>query len=252
MEHPFHSAGYQPPFDSPLHRLDGRTKLICMLAGVIVAVSTPPTALMQMAAYGTMLAAGLAIGRVPLGYTLRRWLIIVPFICAAVFLPMLGPKDFSLLGLSLSRAGLIVFSGVAIKATLAMMALTILTGSTHLGDMLSGLRKLKAPLSLVATAAMTWRYTFILADEARRMHRAATLRGYGARWVWHAGTLGNMVGALFLRGYERSERVHAAMLCRGFDGRNVVAEHSMHMRACDWATLAIWCSLLAALRLSSI
>jgi cobalt/nickel transport system permease protein len=249
VKHPLHASGYHPPFDSPLHRLDGRTKLIAAVAMVIAVVSTPPQALAAFAGFAALLGVALAIGRAPLGYVLRRWLVVVPFVAAAAVLPLVGHKDVVFLGLPLSRAGLVVLWNVAAKATLAVTAMTLLTASTHLADLLEALRRLKAPAMLVMLVGLTYRYLFILADEAARMKRAADTRGYGGKWLWHAGAIGRIVGVLFLRGYERGERVHAAMLVRGFDGATIPGGHAMRPGTWDWLTLAVWLAALAALRI---
>lgn len=249
MQHPLHVSGYRPPFDSALHRLDARTKLLAALAAVIVVVNTPPQAPGAFAGYAVLLGAALAVGRVPVGYLVRRWLVVLPFLAAAAVLPLLGPKDIIVLGVPLSRAGLAVLWNIAVKATLAVTAMTLLVASTHLADLLAALRRLKVPGVLVMLVGVTYRYVFILADEAARMRRAAVARGYGGRWVWHAGAIGRIVGVLFIRSYERGERVHGAMLARGFDGVTIPGGHAPALAAWDRLVLAGWMGALAAVRI---
>lgn len=248
MEHPLHVRGYRPPFDSPLHRLDARTKLLGVIAFVAVAVSTPAEAWGPMAGYAVLLTGALAAARVPAGYVLARWLIVLPFVAAVAIMPFLGPADLHVLGAGVSRAGLAVLANVAVKASLAVCAMTLLAGSTHFADVLGALDRLGAPRVLVTITALAHRYVLILAEEAHRMKRARDARGFGGRWVWQAGTVGRLAGALFLRSYERGERVHAAMLARGFDGANVVSSHAMRFTLPDLAAAGGWAILLAGLR----
>ena len=69
-----------------------------------------------------------------------------------------------------------------------------------------------------------YRYIFILTDEVLRMKQARDSRSFGGKWRWQIKTVGNMVGTLFLRSYERGERVYAAMAARGFNGHSRTLE----------------------------
>ena len=251
VQHPLHARGYSPPFDSPLHRLDGRTKLIGLVALVIVAAGTPPAAYGAFAGYGLLVALGLVVGRVPAGYVLARWLIVLPFVAAVAALPFVQPADMTLWGLRLSRGGLLIAWGVAAKASLAVLAMTLLVGSTHFSDLLAALHRLRAPAALVAMVAMTFRYLAILADEAGRMRRARDARGFRGRWIGQASVVGQMVGTLFLRSYERGERIHGAMLARGFDGSNVVTSHHLRFGRLDGVVLIGWLVAIAAIRIAA-
>ncbi len=62
------------------------------------------------------------------------------------------------------------------------------------------------------------RYGDVIADELRRMRTARLSRGFEARGPRHWGVLAKSAGALFIRSYERGERVHLAMLSRGYTG----------------------------------
>jgi len=250
VKHPLHPSGYHPPFDSPLHRLDARTKLLAAVAFVVVAVSTPPLVWAAFAGYAILLAAGLVIGRVPVGSLLARWLIALPFIAAVAAVPFLGPSDVRVCGVGVSQAGLVTLWNVTVKATLSVTAMTLLVGSTHFSDLLRAMDRLRIPRVLVMLAAMTHRYLQVVVDEARRMKRARDARGFGGRWVWQAGVVGRMVGTLFLRSYERGERVHAAMLARGFDGHNIVSSHAMRFGAVDLLAMAVWLAVLLSLRIA--
>jgi cobalt/nickel transport system permease protein len=251
LQHPLHARGYSPPFDSPLHRLDARTKLVGLVALVIVAAGTEPAAFAAFAGYGLLVALGLVVGRVPAGYLLARWLIVLPFVIAAAALPFLHPADMTAWGIRLSRSGLLIAWGVAAKASLAVLAMTLLVGSTHFSDLLAAMHRLRVPGSLVAIVAMTFGYLAILADEAGRMRRARDARSFRSRWIGQAAVVGQMVGTLFLRSYERGERVHAAMLARGFDGSTVVASHHLRFGMLDWMVLTGWLAATAALRIAA-
>jgi cobalt/nickel transport system permease protein len=108
------------------------------------------------------------------------------------------------------------------------------------------------PRLLVATIGFMSRYFFVLADETARMLRARASRAArleGRRRpspLWQGRVAGHMVGSLFLRSLERSERVHAAMLARGYNGQvPSLVRRTMHR--IDWLVIAAAFLLLAGL-----
>ncbi len=249
MKHPLHASSYRPPFDSPVHRLDARMRLLGAIALVVAIVSTPPSAWPAFVGYAVLLIAALAVARVPAGYVLARWLVVLPFITAAAAVPFLGGpgETYSLGGVRLTRSGLVVLWNVTVKASLAVTTMALLSGSMHVSDLLQALRRLRVPGTLVSIVALTHRYLHVLLGEAARMRRARDLRHFQGRWIWQAAVVGRMVGTLFLRSVERGERVHAAMLARGFDG-TMPGGHPARLRAADVLAAGAWVGAAAALR----
>jgi cobalt/nickel transport system permease protein len=123
-----------------------------------------------------------------------------------------------------TASGLERFLSIAVKSWLSVQAAVLLTATTRMPDLLVAMRALKLPRLLIATVSLMWRYLFVLADETMRMLRARTSRSAaldgrgGGSLFWRASVTGAMAGTLFLRGYERSERIYNAMLARGYDG----------------------------------
>ena len=76
------------------------------------------------------------------------------------------------------------------------------------------------PRVMIMILSFMYRYIFVLVDEVMRMRQARDSRNFGGSRLWHLKTIGNMTGTLFIRSYERGERVYAAMLARGFDGHS--------------------------------
>jgi cobalt/nickel transport system permease protein len=116
--------------------------------------------------------------------------------------------------------GTVVAAILAAKAiTVVSLALVVLT-SAPLNATLKAAHALWVPGLLVQLVALTYRYTFLLADELARLRVALRVRGYRNRPSWHSyRTVGHVAGTLLVRGHDRGERVGAAMRCRGFDGR---------------------------------
>jgi cobalt/nickel transport system permease protein len=215
-----HRAGLAGNPASPIHRLDPRAKLAGFAGITIVAVSTPLRAWPAFVACALVLAAIATVARVgPRTVWLRARVILPLVVLVAAFVPFVRSGPTVAVGpLSLSEAGLATFAVVAAKATIGTVSAVLLAATTSFPDVLHALERLRAPRLLVVIAAFMYRYVFVIADEARRMRAALAARAYQPRHPGQVATLGRMVTALFLRSYERGERVYLAMLARGYGG----------------------------------
>ncbi|MFC7841360.1 cobalt ECF transporter T component CbiQ [Streptomyces sp. NPDC001046] len=217
---------------SPVHGLPPHTKLAAVFAFVVVVVMTPREAMWAFGLYAVLLGAVAYAARVPAGFLLRRLLIEVPFVAFAVLMPFVAEGErVDVLGLSLSVNGLWGAWNVLAKGTLGVAASVLLAATTELRELLLGLQRLKLPPLLVQIASFMIRYGDVIADEMRRMRIARESRGFEARGVRHWGVLAKSAGALFIRSYERGERVHLAMISRGYAGSMPVIDEVTASRA---------------------
>ena len=206
---------------SPIHQLDPRAKLVGFAALIVVCVTTPPNLYAAFAVYLGLELALLWLSRLPLRHVARRMLIVLPFILVvAAFLPFFsrGGGSYNLGPVRVSGHGLLVLWNVAAKSTVSVLAVILLSSTTPFPDLLRGMERLRVPRLLVALLSFTYRYIFVLVDEMQRMRRARDSRAWRGKWLWQSKVVGHMVAALFLRSYERGERVYAAMLARGYGG----------------------------------
>ncbi|MBV7669263.1 cobalt ECF transporter T component CbiQ [Streptomyces halstedii] len=235
---------------SPVHRLPPHCKLVAVLGFVVVVVSTPREALWAFALYAALLAAVAAVARVPAGFLLKRLVIEVPFVAFALLMPFVVPgEQTELLGLTVSVPGLWGAWNVLAKGTLGVAASVLLASTTELRSLLLGLQRLRLPPLLVQIASFMLRYGDVITDELRRMSIARRSRGFEARGVRHWGVLAKTAGALFIRSYERGERVHLAMVSRGYTGTmpvidEVTASRAQWAYACALPVLALGVCLL--------
>ena len=212
--------------DSCVHRLDARTKIVLALLFVVLVVTTPPTHLLTFVIYAGLLLWIAALSRLPLPPLLKRALMVLPFSAVvAIGLPFVhGGKTVLFLGMSLSVTGIWMFVGVAVKSMLGAVALILLVSTTPFSRLLDGLRRLGMPAIFVDMLALTYRYIHILIEETTRLRRAALARGYDPKWLSQAVIVGRLIGNLFIRSYERAERVYGAMQLRGYNGQMPDAE----------------------------
>ncbi|MDT0347003.1 cobalt ECF transporter T component CbiQ [Streptomyces litchfieldiae] len=223
------------PGRTPVHALPAHCKILAHLAFVLLVVATPREAVWAFGLYAALLAAAAALARLPAGFMLRRTAIEVPFVAFALLLPFLAEGErVTWLGLSLSESGLWGAWNVLAKGTLGVAASVVLAATTELRQILLGLQRLRLPPLMVQIAAFMLRYADVISDELRRMRIARESRGFTARGVRHWAVLARTAGALFIRSYERGERVHLAMLSRGYTGTVPVIDRLTATRA-QWA-----------------
>jgi len=225
--------------DSLIHRLDPRTKFIASLAFIISLVLTPIRNWQAFVLYFGLIATLLIISKLPPLYVLKRSLVIFPFVLLiAVFIPFFKPGEIAgsyniwLWKVSVTYDGLLILANVAVKAWLCIFSLILLSATTKFGDLLKGLKQLGVPEVIVLILSFMYRYIFVLVDEVMRMRRARDSRNFGGGRLRQLKMLGNMIGTLFIRSYERGERVYAAMLARGFDGE-VRSLHQLNFKKVD-------------------
>jgi cobalt/nickel transport system permease protein len=218
---------------SPIHKLEARVKLVMTVAFILCAALTPAGAWPTYILLFAMVLAAEILSEVGVGYILKRSWLSIFFVLAA--LPLVfnvpGQAVFRIpLGgwtLSASLPGLERFLSIAAKSWISFQAAILLASTTTFPDLMVAMRAVRVPSLLVAIFGLMWRYLFVLADEAVRMTRARQARSGqsdqpglkpGGSLSWRGRVAGGMVGSLFLRAFERSDRIYMAMLARGYDG----------------------------------
>lgn len=231
-----HAHGLYRPGHSVLHRLPPECKLLAVFAFVLVVVATPREQFWAFGVFALVLLVVGAVGRVPFGFVTRRLVIEVPFVLFAVLLPFVSRGErVDVLGMSLSQSGLLAAFNILAKATLGATATILLAATTDVRGLLRGLEKLRLPRSFLAILSFMVRYADVIAGEMQRMKVARASRGYDPRSLLQARALAASAGALFLRAYERGERVYLAMVSRGWSGSMPVLDER-RATAQQWAT----------------
>jgi cobalt/nickel transport system permease protein len=230
---------------SPVHMLDPRVKLVLTVAFIFCASLVPPGAWLALAGLTALIWASITLSGVGLRTILRRALVALPF--ALVFSVPGRPVIQIPLGfatLTATDAGLIRFGSIVWKSWISVQAALLLTATTHFLQVLWALRALRLPAIMVTILAFTYRYLFVLVDEAQRLIRArdcrsAAIDDRGGRSVWwRAQVTGRMVGTLLLRAFERSERIYVAMLSRGYSGElRALTAPAMSRRDRQWGAI---------------
>ncbi|MBI3164780.1 MAG: cobalt ECF transporter T component CbiQ [Chloroflexi bacterium] len=244
---------------SPLHRLDPRVKVVLTVAFIVSNVLLTDGAWLAFGLAWLMVLAANFLSELGWTFTLRRSFIALPFALAAVssifstqgnplvewhvFVWTLVPTD----------AGVLRFASILVRSWLSVQAAILLVTVTPFPDLVHALEHLRVPKIITTIIAFLYRYLFVLVDEVLRLLRARQSRSAaapgqksGGNVMWRASVAGNMVGQLFLRSYERSDRIYNAMLARGYQGQlRTLHPHILTLR--DWALGALSLSLFILL-----
>jgi cobalt/nickel transport system permease protein len=220
-----HSSHLHVEGDTPLHRLPAHVKLVGLLVFVLATVSVPNEARGVLV---VLLAAAVLVllsTRVPARHLLPRLAVETPFAVFAVVLPFVavGP-EVDLGVVSVSQPGLVAAAALLLKGTTGVVSAVAFAVTTPPRDLVRALQHLRVPDPLVTIASFMVRYVEVVTDQLRRMRVARESRGFRARSVRAWPALASSTGALFIRSYERGERVHLAMLSRGYRGRMPVTD----------------------------
>lgn len=203
-----------------LYRWPAHLKIAGLVLFMVVVVATPREWFPVFGVYALVLVVLAAMSRVRAAVVVKRMVVEVPFVVFAVLMPFIaqGPR-VDVLGLSLSESGLLSAWGLLAKGTIGVLAGVLLAVTTEPAALLRGLLRLRLPQQLVQIMAFMIRYLDVVTGEMKRMAVARAARGFSARNPKHWPVLATSVGALFIRSFERGERVHQAMLSRGYTGR---------------------------------
>ncbi len=225
--------------NSLIHRLDPRTKFIICLAIIVVAVVTPESNWLFYGILFGFVTILIIISRIPVLFILKRSLVIFPFVLLiAIFIPFFkeGEVAYSfniwLWPISVTYEGLFTLINVAVRSFISILSLILLTSTTRFNDLLNGAKRLGVPGLMISILAFMYRYIFVLIDEVMRMSQARDSRSFGRKGIRQIISAGHMIGTLFIRSYERGERVYIAMLTRGFNGE-VRTIHNLHFTRID-------------------
>lgn len=237
--------------ESFVHRLDPRVKVVTTVVFILSNALLPDGAWVAFGLSWLFLLLANLLSRLGLGFTFKRSLVALPFALIALTvlfsIPGKPVSSFHVLfwDLTITDAGLLRFVSILIRSWLSVQMAILLVAVARFPDLIHALEHLHVPGILTTIIAFLYRYLFVLADEVFRLMRARESRSAaapgkrsGGSVAWRAGIAGHMAGQLFLRSYERSDRVYNAMLARGYTG-HMETIHPHELRRRDYITVAL-------------
>ena len=241
---------------SLIHHLDSRVKVVVTIAFILSNALLPDGAWIAfMLAWAFVLLANMLSG-LGIGFTFRRSFIALPFALAAITVLFSIPGEpvssfrFMMWDFTITDAGLLRFVSIVIRSSLSVQMAILLVAVTEFPKIVHALNHLRVPTIITVIISFLYRYLFVLADEVLRLLRARQSRSAaaagknpGGSVLWRARIAGHMAGQLFLRSYERSDRIYNAMLSRGYKGE-LMTIHPHHFHRSD-----VWIGALCILGL---
>jgi cobalt/nickel transport system permease protein len=256
--HAFDQYHFSP---SRIHELDPRVKAIVTVAFILSNAVLPDGSWAAFALAWLVLLIANDQSQLGLGFSFKRSFVVLPFVIVAVsviFSPLgkpLAEWNLGFITLIPTDFGVIRFFSILIRSWLSVQMAILLVATTQFPDLIHAFEHLHVPRVLTTIIAFLYRYLFVLTNEAYRLLRAREARSAGLPGVkrggslwWRAKTTGSMAGQLFLRSYERSDRIYNAMISRGYTGHiRTLNPHVMNRQ--DWHMMVVSIFILLLIQL---
>jgi len=236
-----------------IHRLPSHLKILSLFTFLVIVVATPIERYQAFMAYGLMIISLLMIAQLPVFTILKRATVEIPFLLFAFLMPFVaGGEKIEFLGVALSKEGALSAASIITKGTIGVLTAILLSGSTPSREVIRGFKLLRMPSLLVQIMSFMLRYVHVVTAELERMRISRMSRGFMERGIRDWKFIANTAGVLFIRSYERGERVHTSMIARGYRGE-LPDTISAPLRTLDKAiAIAIPAVALSILTLSGV
>jgi cobalt/nickel transport system permease protein len=236
--------------DSAIHRLDARAKVLTTLVFIVTVVSFNRyefTALFPFFIYPVVMSS---LANLPGGFIVRKIIMVIPFaIAVGMMNPIFDRQPMVQLGPLAITGGWLSCASIILRTVLTVGAAFILVAVTGFLPVCQALERLGTPKPFTVQLLFLYRYIFVLTEEGARASRARELRSCGRKGLGLA-SFGPLIGHLLIRTWLRAERIHMAMLARGFTGEF----HSCQVSAFGWRELLLvagWSALFVVLRMEN-
>ena len=249
-----------------VHRLDGRIKILIVLAIIIYAVSLPRMDSINFLKLGLIeayLLILLLLARLKFSYLTIRFALALPFgLTIAVlqaFLKQPFISDFTVLyslplGLEITREGILFGTIIFSKFLICITGIILLSSTTSMSELVSSSRRLGMPRELALLFTMMVRYLFVFWKMLERIRTAQKTRCFEL-WnrkvprMWTLEQVGYTISSLFVRSYEQGERTFQSMLCRGYSADTNVYVEKKKISATDIATFAVTIGIIVSVQI---
>jgi cobalt/nickel transport system permease protein len=237
--------------DTSIHRLDPRAKVIVTLFFIVAVVSFDHYAVAPLLPFFVFPVILMATGNIPAHSVLRRLLLASPFVLVVgVFNPLLDREAAAVFGTIEIAGGWISLLSLLLRFTLTVGCGVVLVATTGFTAICMALERLGVPRAFVLQLLFLYRYLFVLAEESVRLVRARGVRSFGNRGTG-LRAYSQIIGHLLLRTLDRAQRIHTAMVSRGFTGEIRMSRQS-RITGRDVLFMTVWPVVFAGLRFSNL
>jgi cobalt/nickel transport system permease protein len=188
-------------------------------------VMTPISDVWRFVLFALLLFGFYILSGVPIWFGIKRSAIAIPFVLFAGILLVFSPDrphppfyNLVFTRIPIEHGGLYILINAMVKSCLSVLTVILLHSTTPFPKLIQGLEALRTPNVITSLLSFLYRFMSVITDEVKTMLRARDARAFGGSRLWHLQIIGQMIGSLFIRTYERAERIYSAMVSRGYDG----------------------------------
>lgn len=230
-----------------LHRLDARAKVLVTMMFIVTVISFNRYDLAALLPFFIFPAAMIALGNLPPVFIAGKVALLCPFVLIiGVFNPLFDREIIVQLGYFGISGGWISFLSIVVRSILTVSAAMVLVGVTGFTAICQALERMGLPRAFTVQLLFLYRYIFVLAEEGQRTAMARQLRAFGNKGLG-IKSFSSMVGHLLLRTWQRAERIHMAMIARGFTGK-FHARGKSHFGKAELIFVLGWSALFILMR----
>jgi cobalt/nickel transport system permease protein len=237
--------------NSAIHRLDARAKVLVTLVFILCVVSHNRYELTALFPFFIFPFVMVSLAGLPPRFIIRKIILLCPVVLVVgIFNPLFDREillQFGPLGIS---GGWISFASILTRSILTVGAAFILVGVTGFTGVCQALERMGIPQAFTVQLLFLYRYIFVLTEDSGRASRARELRSCGKKGMG-IRSFGSLTGHLLLRTWQRAERIHSAMLARGFTGVFHVQRRQC-FGAPEFRFVIGWSALFILLRLQNV
>ncbi|MDE5869689.1 MAG: energy-coupling factor transporter transmembrane protein EcfT [Muribaculaceae bacterium] len=246
LEKAYHSISQ---IDRSRRRTDSSpAPLLVTLIYLIAVLSVPidrPQGIIWLAAYPVVSSemSGIGYGKV---FINSLWILPL-LIIIGIFNPIMDKSILFHIGsIGVSR-GWVTFISIIFRGLFSFQAIIIMVRTTGFIDIFNTMRKLGMPEIITTQMLLSYRYLFVIIEEAMTMQRAREARGYGRR-SYPLKMWGRFIGQLLIKSTRRATNIHRAMKARGFSGILPLGVKSCWTIK-GWIWLISWTVIIVLLRI---
>ena len=233
--------------DSLFHTWDPRIKIIVLFVYCFIVVSLNTVSSSLVALVISFMAV--VVSRLPLKRIIIRLRAMSGFLMMfLIILPLTSqqrPSESLLViaeieWLTFHSFGFFLALKVVLKACAVALMMEPIFATAPLSKTLYGLSRIGIPMPVCQMIILCHRYSHVFMNEMKRMYMGMRLRGlHNKAHITVFNTFGNFFGMLFVRSFDRTQRVYDAMICRGYDGS---IRSSIHLKSTltDWGKAGFW------------
>ena len=226
--------------DSPIHRLDGRIKLISTVFIIVIAAFSNNIFIPIILEIFLLIVIKIA----KLSYidSFKRIALLLPFGGAIIiFQPFIHPGNilWSYSWIRITDTGLNWAILLITRMIVSLTSIVILSSTSPMQQIVASFRRLKMPKDLAMILSIMVRFLFVFIDELAAIRKSQKSRNFHIHskltpYKWRIKQVGYSIAMMFVKSYEQGERVYKSMISRGFSDKSDLFNEKTSLEKSDY------------------